>query len=63
MLELLSDVLRQVLRADSAQETTLSKELEFLGHYLAIEQVRFSDRLRPHVEIDPVSILRQSRRL
>ncbi|HTF71143.1 MAG TPA: histidine kinase [Edaphobacter sp.] len=49
MLELLSDVLRQVLRSNTAHETTLSKELEFLRRYLEIEQVRFSDRLRPHI--------------
>jgi sensor histidine kinase YesM len=53
MLELLSDVLRQVLRADSSHETTLSKELDFLSRYLAIEQIRFSDRLRPDIQIDP----------
>lgn len=53
MLELLSDVLRQVLRTDSTHETTLIRELEFLGRYLAIEQVRFSDRLRIRIEIDP----------
>jgi two-component system, LytTR family, sensor kinase len=53
MLELLSDVLRQVLYSDEGHETSLSHELEFLERYLAIEQVRFLDRLRPHVEIDP----------
>jgi two-component system LytT family sensor kinase len=53
MLELLSDVLRQVLRTESTHETTLAAELEFLERYLAIEQVRFSDRLRPRVEIEP----------
>jgi two-component system, LytTR family, sensor kinase len=52
MLELLSDVLRQVLRTDKLHETPLSKELEFLSRYLAIEQVRFSDRLRTHIHID-----------
>ncbi len=52
-LELLSDLLRQVLRTDETHETTLSRELEFLERYLAIEQVRFSDRLRPRFEIDP----------
>ena len=52
MLELLSDVLRQVLRTDIAHETTLSKELEFLGTYLAIEQIRFSDRLRTSILVD-----------
>ena len=52
MLELLSDVLRQVLRSDETHETALSSELEFLERYLAIEQVRFSDRLRPRIELD-----------
>ncbi len=53
MLELLSDVLRQVLRTGEAHETALLHEVEFLERYLAIEQVRFSDRLRPHIQIDP----------
>jgi two-component system, LytTR family, sensor kinase len=53
MLELLSDVLRQVLRTGDTHETTLGSELDFLERYLAIEQVRFSDRLRPRIEIDP----------
>jgi two-component system, LytTR family, sensor kinase len=53
MLELLSDVLRQVLRTDATHETPLSTEIDFLERYLAIEQVRFSDRLRPRIEIDP----------
>jgi two-component system LytT family sensor kinase len=53
MLELLSDVLRQVLRTGETHETSLSQELEFLERYLAIEQVRFSDRLRPSIEIHP----------
>jgi two-component system LytT family sensor kinase len=52
MLELLSDVLRQVLRSDTTHETTLSKELEFLSRYLEIEQVRFSDRLRPRIQVN-----------
>jgi LytS/YehU family sensor histidine kinase len=51
MLELLSDVLRQVLRAEASHETALSTELDFLERYLAIEQVRFSDRLRPRIEV------------
>ena len=52
MLELLSDVLRLVLHAEGSHETPLSTELDFLERYLAIEQVRFSDRLRPRVEVD-----------
>lgn len=46
MLELLSEVLRQVLRADSRQEVRLEEELRFLDDYLAVEQIRFSDRLK-----------------
>jgi len=53
MLELLSDVLRLVLRAEGSAETRLSTELHFLERYLAIEQVRFSDRLQTRVEVDP----------
>jgi two-component system, LytTR family, sensor kinase len=52
MLDLLSDVLRQVLRADQAHETSLAAELTFLERYLAIEQVRFSDRLRVRFDVD-----------
>jgi len=53
MLDLLSDVLRQVLRSDQTHETSLSSELSFLERYLAIEQVRFSDRLKVQFDIDP----------
>ena len=52
MLDLLSDILRQVLRSDQAHETSLSEELSFLERYLAIEQVRFSDRLRVRFDVD-----------
>ena len=52
MLELLSDVLRQVLRPDKGHEVSLADELRFLERYLAIEQVRFSDRLTVHFDVD-----------
>jgi two-component system, LytTR family, sensor kinase len=52
MLELLGDVLRQVLRSDQPHEVPLEAELRFLEQYLAIEQVRFSDRLRVEWSID-----------
>jgi len=52
MLEMLSDVLRQVLSADQRQQILLADELKFLEQYLAIEQVRFSDRLRVNWNID-----------
>lgn len=52
MLDLLSDVLRQVLRSDQAHEVSLADELRFLERYLAIEQVRFSDRLAVRFDVD-----------
>jgi LytS/YehU family sensor histidine kinase len=52
MLELLSGVLRQVLQSEKKQEVTLDDELRFIEQYLAIEQVRFSDRLRLQWSID-----------
>jgi two-component system, LytTR family, sensor kinase len=52
MLELLGDVLHSVLRSDARAEIPLSEEIQFLEQYLAIEQVRFSDRLRVTWSID-----------
>jgi two-component system LytT family sensor kinase len=52
MLELLSDLLRQVLSKDEPHEAALAEEIEFLERYLAIEKIRFSDRLRPRIEVD-----------
>ena len=53
MLELLSSLLRQVLQSETRQEITLNEELRFVEQYLAIEQVRFSDRLQVKWSIDP----------
>lgn len=44
MLALLGDLLRSSLRV-TAQEIALKDELDLLGQYLAIEQIRFRDRL------------------
>lgn len=52
MLELLGGVLRQVLHGEKRQEITLEEELRFIEQYLAIEQVRFSDRLRVSFVVD-----------
>jgi two-component system, LytTR family, sensor kinase len=52
MLELLGGVLRQVLHNEPRQHVTLDDELRFIERYLAIEQVRFSDRLRVEWSID-----------
>jgi hypothetical protein len=53
MLELIGDVLRQVLRPDQPHEIPLSEEMAFLAQYLAIEQVRFSDRLELRWDLQP----------
>ena len=53
MLELIADVLRQVLRPDQPHEIPLSEEMAFLAQYLAIEQVRFSDRLEVRWDLQP----------
>jgi len=46
MLTLLSELLRDVLRTDAVQVIPLDEELSFARRYLAIELVRFADRLR-----------------
>ena len=51
MLELLSDMLRQVLRADQPNEAPLDEELSLVRQYLAVEQVRFSDRLQIRFDV------------
>lgn len=52
MVEQLSDMLRRTLSRDRPSEVTLAEELELIEQYLAIEQARFSDRLRAGFAID-----------
>ncbi len=53
MIGSLSDFLRLTLETSDRSEVTLCEELEYLDHYLSIEQVRFGDRLRVEKQIDP----------
>jgi two-component system, LytTR family, sensor kinase len=52
IVEHLSEVLRRTLSHHRANEVTLGEELELVRQYVAIEQARFSDRLRPEFKID-----------
>ena len=52
IVEQLADVLRRTLMRHRSNEVTLAEELELVRQYLAIEQARFSDRLRPAFDID-----------
>jgi two-component system, LytTR family, sensor kinase len=56
MLARLSDLLRWVLDDDESQEVPLRRELEHLQLYLAIEQVRFPDRLQVDVTADAIAL-------
>jgi LytS/YehU family sensor histidine kinase len=49
----LGHLLRAVVRMDEALEIELERELDLLQQYLAIERVRFEDRLRVAVHVDP----------
>ena len=52
-LSLLSDVLRVTMNAGDTPETTLAAEIDFVRRYLAIEQVRFDERLRVTFDVPP----------
>jgi two-component system LytT family sensor kinase len=53
MMTLLSDLLRMSLENGGTQITSLRKELEFLSGYLAIEKIRFAERLTLSIDVDP----------
>lgn len=53
MLARLSDLLRHTLRRAESQEVSLGDELETLDNYVAIQQVRFQDRLSVEKVIGP----------
>lgn len=55
MVEQLSEVLRRTLSRHRSNEVALQDELDLVEQYLAIEQARFSDRLRPSFDIDPAT--------
>ena len=52
MAQLMADFFRQTLRVGARDRITLAQEIELVSRYLAIERVRFQDRLKMQVEVD-----------
>ena len=49
----LSNILRSSLRAEKDETVPLQQELDIVQDYLALEQMRFEERLKIELEIDP----------
>ena len=56
MVSRLGGLLRMTLETAGLQEVPFKAELEFLKHYLDIEQTRFHDRLRVEMAIEPETL-------
>ncbi len=52
-IERLGDMLRYALKEDSRELVEFSEEYAFTRQYLAFEQLRYEDRLKVDVQIDP----------
>lgn len=63
MIVLLSDLLRMSLDQDDRHQVALQSELDFLNRYLAIEQIRFRDRLQVEIDVEPACMSAQVPRL
>ena len=53
MLSHLNLILKSTLKRTTPEKVPLSQELEMIDNYLAIEQIRFADRLQVKIKIDP----------
>jgi len=54
-IERLGDLLRYTLKEDGRELVEFSEELDFTRQYLAFEQLRYEDRLKVDLQIDPES--------
>jgi hypothetical protein len=53
MLGHLNAILKSTLKRNAPEKVPLAQELEIVENYLAIEQVRFADRLRIEIKVEP----------
>jgi signal transduction histidine kinase len=56
VLEHLNTILKSVLKRNTPGKIPLAQELEIVESYLAIERVRFADRLRVDINLDPAAL-------
>ncbi|MEP7005921.1 MAG: histidine kinase [Sphingomonas bacterium] len=56
MIEDLGALLRASIDCQSSAEITLARELALLDHYLAIQKLRFGDRLDIRIDADPATL-------
>jgi signal transduction histidine kinase len=56
MLKHLNVILKTTLRRSAPEKIPLAEELDAVENYLAIEQIRFADRLRLEFRIDPSAL-------
>jgi hypothetical protein len=56
MLGHLNIILKSTLKRTAPEKVPLSQELEIVENYLAIEQVRFADRLRIEIKVEPSTL-------
>jgi hypothetical protein len=52
MAQRLADFFRLILRLGALDRITLGEEIDLVSRYLAIEKVRFGDRLGVHIDVD-----------
>jgi signal transduction histidine kinase len=55
-LEHLNSILRSTLKRGSVERVTLAEEMEVVDSYLAIQQIRFEDRLAVETEVDSAAL-------
>jgi two-component system, LytTR family, sensor kinase len=56
MITRLGDLLRISLETAGTQMTTLGRELEFVNCYIEIEKVRFEEKLKVSIDVDPETL-------